>query len=152
MSLQLTKPKISPAANAILRAQDQDARCVTLPNTCYKSVVELDKNKFVRCFSVSLQRANQLPPDKWDLVKLPCKLPPLSVGKNKNTDLDHILVDHISIGLLQNNRLQAVIGKDNCLEAMKMFPPHEEDDSNEHWATVASQLMAARRKLAISKE
>ena len=152
MSLQVTAPKISPVANAILRAQGQDARCVTLPNTCYKSVVELDKNKFVRCFSVSLQRANQLPPDKWDLIKLPCKLPPLSVGKNKDTDLDHILVDHISIGLLQNNRLQAVIGKDNSLEAIRMFPPTECDDSGDHWTSVANQLMDARRKLTISKE
>ena len=152
MSLQVTSPKISPTANAILRAQDLDARCVTLPNMCSASVVEFEDGRFIRCFSVALQRANQLPPDKWEMIALPSKLPQLKITGGHHTDRRHILIDHISLGLIQNNRLQAIVGKDCRLTALKMFPPHDDDDSGEHWNKVATELIEARKQLAIEKE
>ena len=60
---------------AIADAQSDDPRTVTLPNACPGSIVQLDDDTAYRAFSVSMTTPNTLPPDQWNMIKLPAEMP-----------------------------------------------------------------------------
>ena len=129
--------------------QCSDPSCVTIPNMCSKEIVELSDGVAFRCFSVALNRPHDLPPDRWEMIKLPTKMPKLSNLKKK-TKLDdtHVLVDHITFGLFNNNRLQGVFDDKGSISAMRMFPPDGVENASEFWDAAASELDNARSQSA----
>ena len=64
-------------AHALVQAQDADPRAATLPNMCSSHTIMLkdNANTLFRCFSVSLRRPHDLPPDRWEIVELPDAMP-----------------------------------------------------------------------------
>ena len=137
-------------AHALVQAQDADPRAATLPNMCSSHTIMLkdNANTLFRCFSVSLRRPHDLPPDRWEIVELPDAMPdPPShcLKKGCTVDARRVVVDHITFGLLADHRLQAAVGPKGELVAMRMFPPaaDTEKDASEYWSQFADRLKAA---------
>lgn len=79
------------------------------------------------------------------MVKLPNKMPMLSkLKKGAKLDNEHILVDHITFGVFNKNRLQGVFDESGAIKAMKMFPPDEAVDASKYWEEAAEELDKAR--------
>ena len=148
MAQQLTSSQ--RLAHALVRAQDSDPRAASIPNMCASHTVMLknDKTRLFRCFSVSLRRPYDLPPDKWEIVELPDDMPaPPSHCLKKGCTVDprRVVVDHITFGLLADHRLQAAVGPKGELLAIRMFPPEQdtEEDASKYWSEFADRLKAA---------
>lgn len=131
--------------HSMAEMQCSDPNCVTIPNMCSNEIIQLEDKKSFRCFSVALCRPHDLPPDRWEMVKLPTKMPKLKkLKKGSKLDSEHILVDHITFGLFNKNRLQGVFDESGAIKAMKMFPPDETVDSSDYWEAAAKELDKAR--------
>ena len=89
-----------------------------------------------------------MPPDRWELVKLPNKLPKISTELRKSAKMDnsHIMVDHITFGLIGDHRIQAVVGGDGEVVALTMFPPNDEVDATEYWGDLSKTIRDASKK------
>tara|TARA_Y100000996_G_scaffold364265_1_gene308395 strand:+ start:90 stop:566 length:477 start_codon:yes stop_codon:yes gene_type:complete len=134
-------------AHSMVEMQCMDPACITIPNMCANELIQLEDKTATRCFSVALCRPHDLPPDRWELVKLPHRMPKLSgARKGLQLDAEHVMVDHITLGLFNNNRLQGVFNEKGGIIAMKMFPPDGVDDASEYWADAAQELDSARKQ------
>jgi hypothetical protein len=106
---------------------------------CHNALIETHDGKKVKCFSVAIRSPNLLPDDKWNLVALVASMP-----EQDDIDRDHIYVDHITCGILQDNRLQVMMGDNGRIEGLKMYPPDDDTDAQEHWKTLAQELTRAK--------
>ncbi len=126
-----------------------DPQCVTIPNMCANELIQLEGNTTTRCFSVALCRPHDLPPDRWEAITLPTKMPTLTgVKKGVTVDREHVMVDHITFGLFNNNRLQGVFNEKGAITAMKMYPPEGADNASQYWENAAQELNDARSQSA----
>ena len=129
------------------RMQSSDYNSVTIPNMCTNEIVQLADKRLFRCFSVSLRRPHDLPPDRWELVKLPTQMPKLKKQKGikmAKVDNNHILVDHVTLGLLNKNSLQGVFDDKGSIQAIRMYPPETVENSSSYWDDKAEQLLQAQ--------
>ena len=128
------------ARHLLLRAQGDDPGCVTLPNLCHSALIKTADGASVKCFSVAVRSPNYVPEDKWMLVKLVSPMP----DDDDDIDKEHIYVDHITCGILQDNRLQVMMGDKGRIEGIKMFPPEGSENEQDYWAGVAQGLRTAK--------
>jgi len=126
-------------AHVMLRAQNCDPRCVVLPNMCHNSLIQTTDGKKAKCFSVAIRSPNLLPHDKWSLVALVASMP-----EQDDIDRDHIYVDHITCGILQDNRLQVMMGDNGRIDGLRMYPPNDDIDADKHWKRLAGELTRAK--------
>lgn len=129
------------------RMQSSDCNSVTLPNMCTNQIIQLADKRLFRCFSVSLRRPHDLPPDRWELVQLPTKMPKLRKQKGVKmamVDNNHMLVDHVTLGLLDKNSLQGVFDENGAIQAIRMYPPENVKDSSAYWDKKAEQIVHAQ--------
>ena len=146
--LRKSTPETS-TQHMLMRAQNDDPGCVTIPNLCHGSLVQTSDGCNVRCFSVAVRTPNYIPDDKWMLVKLVSPIP----ETDENIDTEHIYVDHITCGILQDNKLQVVIGDQGRLDAIKMYPADDAGDPQKYWENLALQLSEAKsEKLEYNSE
>ena len=121
---------------AISEAQSDNPHTVTLPNACPGSIIQLEDDAAYRAFSVSMHTPNTLPPDKWNMIKLPCAMPEAEhAGVKVNTEF--IMVDKITCGLLDGHELTTVFGEHGRLASISMHPPSETENVDEYWAQKA---------------
>ncbi len=152
MSQQLTSGE--RLSHALATAQDADPRAATLPNMCSNEMIQLGEDGLlVRCFSVSLRRPHDLPPDRWELVTLPNELPPVSqVKRGCKVDNRRVMVDHITFGLMGDHRLQAAVGAKGEILAIRMYPPNEDVDAGEYWSGLADRIKSAAHTKPLIEE
>ena len=128
---------------AISEAQSDDPRTVTLPNACPGCIVQLDDETAYRAFSVSMHTPNTLPPDQWDLIKLPAEMPKAE-SADVEVSCEFIIVDKITCGLLDGNDLTTTFGELGRLTSIVMHPPEDCEDATEHWERRAIEMKAAQ--------
>ena len=135
-------------SSAMKALQADDPGSVTLPNACLHSLVKYGKTGVhTRCFSVALKNAQVLPPDKWELMAFPEPMPPpQKVPEGIKVHTQNVLVDHITCGLMHNNQLQGMLGPNNELMAIRMYPPPEVEDESSYWNNFSDELMQARKE------
>ena len=129
----------------IQQAQCGDPKTVTLPNACKGAIVQLDDENAFRVFSVSMNSPNSLPPDQWNLVKLPADMPAALQAQVK-VNTTHILVDKITCGLLDGNELTTAFDENGKLETIVMCPPESCADPSMHWNEKACEFMKLKTK------
>ena len=136
---------------AIAEAQSDDPHTITLPNACPGSIVQLDDETAYRAFSVSMNTPNTLPPDQWNLIKLPAEMP-----KAESADIEvnseFIIVDKITCGLLDGNELTTTFGDHGKLTSIVMHPPATAEDPSEHWAQKAEEFNAIHRRKRLAAD
>ena len=135
-------------SSAMKALQGEDPASVTLPNACLHSLVKYGKTKtHTRCFSVAVKNAQVLPPDKWELMAFPEPMPsPEKLPDGIEVHPTHVLVDHITCGLLHKHQLQGMLGASNELMAIRMFPPPDTEDASTYWANFSEELIEARKQ------
>tara|TARA_B100000963_G_scaffold148645_1_gene129647 strand:+ start:2686 stop:3144 length:459 start_codon:yes stop_codon:yes gene_type:complete len=140
------------SANALCGAmkalQGDDPSSVTLPNACLHSLVNYGKtDQHTRCFSIALKNAQLLPPDKWELMVFPEEMPaPKELPDGVVVHSQNVLVDHITCGLMDKHQLQGMLGANNELMAIRMFPPPTVEDASKYWDTFSNDLLEARKR------
>ena len=108
------------------RMQSSDHNSVTIPNMCTNEIVKLADNRLLRCFSVSLRRPHDLPPDRWELVKLPTQMPKLKKQKGMkmaNVDSNQILVDHVTLVCWIKTVFKVFLMTKDPFKPFRMYPP-----------------------------
>lgn len=128
---------------AISEAQSEDPTTVTLPNACPGAIVQLEDDNAYRAFSVSLHTPNTLPPDQWNLIKLPAEMPKAE-SADVEVSCEFIIVDKITCGLLDGNDLTTTFGEMGRLTSIVMHPPADCEDASEYWERRAVQMIDAR--------
>jgi len=106
-------------AHRIVQSQDDDDT-VVLPNACKGQIIELADNVKLRCFSVLVREPHLVPQESWSLITTPT-MP--GVETIDNIASDKIMVDHVTRGIIGDNAVQFIIGKDSELEALRLLPP-----------------------------
>lgn len=129
---------------AIAEAQNDDPSQITLPNACPGCIVQLQDNTACRAFSVSVHTPNTLPEDEWVMIKMPGEMPK-ATNAQLEVNTEFILVDKITCGLMDGNRLTTTFNEEGKLTAIVMQPPEEEDDAAQHWANKAQEFTDARK-------
>ena len=86
-----------------------------------------------------------LPPDQWNLIKLPAEMPKAE-SADVEVSCEFIIVDKITCGLLDGNDLTTTFGEMGRLTSIVMHPPADCDDASEYWERRAVQMTAARDK------
>lgn len=121
---------------AIADAQSDNPHTVTLPNACPGSIIQLDDDAAYRAFSVSMHTPNTLPPDQWNMIKLPSEMP---TAENADIEVnsEFIMVDKITCGLLDGHELTTVFGEQGRLTGITMHPPSETENVDDYWALKA---------------
>ena len=134
--------------SAMKALQAEDPGSVTLPNACLHSLVKYGKTgQHTRCFSVAVKNAQVLPSDKWELMSFPEPMPPPEkVPDGIDVHAQNVLVDHITCGLLHNHQLQGMLGPNNELLAIRMYPPPDVPDESAYWDKFSEELMEARKQ------
>ena len=135
--------------STLMDCQTNDPAAVTLPNLCSRGLVQLKaEGFFMRCFSVAVKNAHAMPEDKWEVMAFPEEMPaPLGLPDNVKVHPTYVCVDHITCGLLGKNQLQGVLGEENQIKAITMYPPDGVEDASAHWEAFAGELSGAKKAL-----